>query len=72
MDKASSIPSDDEPLIKRMERKGKYVLSQGKVDVKGLEETGDERDNLGRNEDYVTHKKVNNDQGFLKRIFGNL
>lgn len=36
MDRVSSIPSNDEPLIKRMERKGKYALSQGKVDVKGL------------------------------------
>ena len=37
------------------------VISQGKVDVKRLEETEYERDNLGRNEDDLTHNKVNDD-----------
>ena len=55
-----------------LEKKGKNVLSQGKVAIKGLEETNYERDNIGEDEDDLTHNKVNDNQGLLKGIFGNL
>ena len=41
---------NDESLIKRMEQKGKNVLSQGKVDDKGLTEEDTKRDNMERGE----------------------
>lgn len=72
VDSTPSIPSDDEPLIKRMEKKGKNPLYQGKMDAKGHEETDYERDNVGGDEDDLTRNKGNDDQGFLKGIFGNL
>ena len=37
------------------------MLSQGKVNIKEPEETNYERDNVGGDEDDLTHNKVNND-----------
>lgn len=42
------------------------------MDAKGREETDYERDNVDGDKDDLTHNKGNDDQEFLKGIFGHL
>lgn len=66
------VPSDDEILIKRLERKRKNVLAQDLDADKGFKKVEFDRNKQGGNEDYPIHNKDEEDHGFLKGIFGNL
>ena len=59
-------------MIMRMEWKGKKILSQRMVDDKGINEEDFGRDNMERDEDYLTHNKDYEEQGYWKGMIGNL